>query len=92
MNDSRWLRIGTALTEAGNDQNAIGAVMQRFGVSPEQLQNLETLIRADMADAFATVFVVATVLVACCLVPAFFLPRRKVQVDTNPEHGVALTH
>lgn len=34
-----------------------------------------------LADAFATVFVVATVLVACCLVPAAFLPRRKVATD-----------
>ena len=31
-----------------------------------------------MADAFATVFIVATVLVACCLIPAAFLPRKKV--------------
>ena len=31
-----------------------------------------------MADSFAQVFMVATVLVACCLVPAFFLPRRKM--------------
>lgn len=31
-----------------------------------------------MADAFATVFVVATILVACVLIPAAFLPRRKV--------------
>jgi EmrB/QacA subfamily drug resistance transporter len=31
-----------------------------------------------MADSFATVFIVATVLVACCLIPAAFLPRRKV--------------
>ncbi|ABL79681.1 MULTISPECIES: DHA2 family efflux MFS transporter permease subunit [unclassified Nocardioides] len=31
-----------------------------------------------LADAFAHVFVVATVMVALVLVPAFFLPRRKV--------------
>jgi hypothetical protein len=31
-----------------------------------------------MADAFAAVFVVATLLVACCPVPAAFLPRTKV--------------
>ena len=31
-----------------------------------------------MADSFATVFIVATVLVACCLIPAAFLPRKKV--------------
>ena len=31
-----------------------------------------------MAGSFATVFIVATILVACCLVPAAFLPRRKL--------------
>ncbi len=31
-----------------------------------------------MADAFADAFTVAVILVACCLVPAFMLPRRKV--------------
>ncbi|MCW2774611.1 MAG: EmrB/QacA family drug resistance transporter, partial [Nocardioides sp.] len=31
-----------------------------------------------LADAFATVFVVATILVACVLIPAAFLPRKKV--------------
>lgn len=92
MNDSKWLRIGGAVQQAGDDQRAIAAIMERFGVTPEQLRNLESLVLGDMADAFATVFVVATILVACCLIPAAFLPRRKVQVDTDPEHGVALVH
>ena len=35
-------------------------------------------ILEHMADSFATVFIVATVLVACCLIPAAFLPRRKI--------------
>jgi hypothetical protein len=39
---------------------------------------------AGLADAFATVFVVATILVACVLVPAAFLPRRKVAHDVDP--------
>jgi EmrB/QacA subfamily drug resistance transporter len=32
---------------------------------------------ADMSDAFGNSFLVATILVAVCLVPAFLLPRRK---------------
>jgi EmrB/QacA subfamily drug resistance transporter len=32
---------------------------------------------ADMSDAFGNSFLVATILVALCLVPAFLLPRRK---------------
>jgi len=31
-----------------------------------------------MAASFATVFIVATILMACCSIPAAFLPRRKV--------------
>ncbi|MYR46397.1 DHA2 family efflux MFS transporter permease subunit [Streptomyces sp. SID5910] len=36
-------------------------------------------VRSQMGDAFATVFLVATVLVAVCLVPAALLPRKKVK-------------
>jgi EmrB/QacA subfamily drug resistance transporter len=36
------------------------------------------------ADAFATVFVVATILVACVLIPAAFLPRTKVAHPVDP--------
>jgi MFS family permease len=39
---------------------------------------------ADMADAFSHVFVVATILVACCLIPAFFLPRKKAVKQVDP--------
>jgi EmrB/QacA subfamily drug resistance transporter len=38
-----------------------------------------------MADAFRWVFVVATVMVAACLVPAFFLPRRPAAVTERTE-------
>lgn len=37
-----------------------------------------------LADAFADVFVVATVMVALVLVPAFFLPRKKVEHPADP--------
>ena len=37
-----------------------------------------------MADAFSSVFVVATVLVACCLIPAAFLPRTKPKKAVDP--------
>jgi len=36
-------------------------------------------IKDEMGDAFASVFLVAAVLVAVCLVPAFLLPRKKVK-------------
>jgi MFS family permease len=34
---------------------------------------------AGLADAYADAFTVAVILVAACLVPSFFLPRRKVE-------------
>ncbi|GAA4704416.1 DHA2 family efflux MFS transporter permease subunit [Nocardioides conyzicola] len=37
-----------------------------------------------LADAFATVFVVATILVACVLIPASFLPRKKIDHAVDP--------
>ena len=40
---------------------------------------------AGMADSFAEVFIVATVLVGCCLIPASFLPRRRITAaDAEP--------
>jgi EmrB/QacA subfamily drug resistance transporter len=39
---------------------------------------------AGLADSFATVFVVATVMVALVLVPAFLLPRRKSATPVDP--------
>ena len=41
-----------------------------------------------IAGAFADAFTVAVILVAGCLVPAFFLPRRKVA----PVDPAALVH
>lgn len=78
IKDSKFVAAGQALNEAGSDQSAVAAVMEKFGITPAQLENLQALATSDLADAFATVFIVATVLVACCLIPAFFLPRRKV--------------
>nr|WP_134740823.1 DHA2 family efflux MFS transporter permease subunit [Nocardioides sp. 503] len=39
---------------------------------------------AGLADSFATVFVVATVMVALVLVPAFLLPRRRSAAPVDP--------
>ncbi|MBB6627875.1 DHA2 family efflux MFS transporter permease subunit [Nocardioides sp. KIGAM211] len=38
---------------------------------------------AATADAYATVFVVATIMVAAVLVPAFFLPRRRLAASSE---------
>ena len=44
---------------------------------------------SDAADAFGSVFVTATVLVAVCLLPAFLLPRRRPAVTGDSEGAKA---
>ncbi|HYO38604.1 MAG TPA: DHA2 family efflux MFS transporter permease subunit [Nocardioidaceae bacterium] len=75
--------IGTALfsvllTNGFKSSDAVGALVgaQQSG---QPLRDPSVLGQAlsDMGEAFADSFVVATVLVALCLVPAFLLPRRK---------------
>jgi EmrB/QacA subfamily drug resistance transporter len=89
--------IGTALFSVllTNGFNASPAVGQRRAAleSPQGLRSLtdpSIVPRAlsAMADAFGSSFTVATVLVACCLVPALFLPRRK-PADTSERDGAA---
>jgi fucose permease len=78
IKDSRFASAGAALARAGDDPSTVAAIMEKFGLSPAQMDNLQALVTSDLADAFATVFIVATILVACCLIPAAFLPRTKV--------------
>jgi EmrB/QacA subfamily drug resistance transporter len=46
---------------------------------------------SELADAFGLTFVVATVLIVACLVPAFFLPRRKPPVALDSADDSAPT-
>jgi EmrB/QacA subfamily drug resistance transporter len=78
--------IGTALFSVllTNGFKASDAVMAlRAAVeSPEGVAALPDpsiipVALADMADAFGHAFLIAAILVAVCLVPAFLLPRRK---------------
>jgi EmrB/QacA subfamily drug resistance transporter len=43
---------------------------------------------ADMSQSFATCFVVAVVLVACCLIPVWFLPRKPSAAPVDPTAAV----
>ncbi len=45
--------------------------------------------RSALADAFGNTYVVAVVLILCCIVPALFLPRRKVQADPQRQEELA---
>ncbi|MCW2783177.1 MAG: drug resistance transporter, EmrB/QacA subfamily [Marmoricola sp.] len=91
--------VGTALfsvllTNGFNSHSEVGPFLGLRAAASQatgaKLQALEAQIQAlspkalvDMADSFAGVFVVATILVACCLIPAYFLPRKKLEVPTD---------
>ena len=89
VQDPFQIGLMTAIRQAGDDQGAVGRILQRAGVTPEQLQGVADTAQKAMADAFASAFTVATLLVALVLVPAFMLPRRRIEVDRNPEHTAA---
>jgi MFS family permease len=59
-----------------------GATPESLGLSPGQAQAVMAAGLQFMGESFGDVFLVATVLVGLCLVPAFFLPRKP------PEHHV----
>src|SRR3954466_10405329 len=92
--------IGTALFSVllTNGFNASAAVGQLRAAQEagRQLTSPAVVGRAlaDMADAFADAFLVGTVLVALCLVPAALLPRRKTSgsVDNDQAATVPLVH
>ena len=93
--------IGTALfsvllTNGFNASPAVGQLRAALE-SPDGLRSLTdpTVVPralAAMADAFGNVFVVATVLVALCLVPAFLLPRRKPADTRSADAAPVLLH
>lgn len=64
--------------------------MDRFNLTPSDLAALPGRVLDAMAGSFASVFIVATVLVACYLVPAYFLPRRKHSTPDGELVGAAL--
>ncbi|MGN6251365.1 MAG: DHA2 family efflux MFS transporter permease subunit [Marmoricola sp.] len=63
-------------------------VLDTAGASPQTATpvppDLMQRIIAALGDSFGQVFVIATILVACCLIPAFFLPRTKQEATVSP--------
>ena len=87
--------IGTALfsvllTNGFKDSPEVGMLQGALasGQGPESLPDPSILPKAiaDMADAFAGSFLVATVLVGLCLVPAALLPRSRPPSAAEPSH------
>lgn len=86
LNDKDPAALGAAavVSEADGDQGALSAAAGQLGVTVEQFQALAAQGLELMADSFASVFIVGTALVACCLIPAFFLPRRPASDPVDP--------
>jgi EmrB/QacA subfamily drug resistance transporter len=85
--DSAAIGRATRIGEGANgsdDPDVLARVAQQLGIDPATIGDVFARARLDMADSYATVFVVATILVAGCLVPAFFLPRHKADKPVDP--------
>jgi EmrB/QacA subfamily drug resistance transporter len=91
--------IGTALfsvllTNGFNSSEAVGQLRaaQESGQAPADPSVVPKAL-ADMADAFGDSFLVATVLVALCLLPALMLPRtRPAKTSDLDPSAAALLH
>jgi MFS family permease len=82
--DSPAIRLDGAAAALADQPAKLSALLAKAGLSPQDLDALHARALVDMADAFSTVFVVATILVALCLIPAFFLPRKKAERVVDP--------
>jgi MFS family permease len=71
-----------ALQNAGPAQRQ--AVLNQLHISSEQARQVTAQGLHYMGTSFGQVFLVSTVLVGCCLIPAFFLPRRPAETPVDP--------
>ena len=78
IKDSASAGAYLASRSAEGDQGVLAGIAEQFGLPLDEFTAFAASGQAPLADAFATVFIVATILVACCLIPAAFLPRTKV--------------
>ena len=67
------------VASVAGDESRLAQLLQSLGLSPDQVPDLLARVPADMADAFALTFTVGAILVGCCLIPAFFLPRKPAE-------------
>nr|WP_091733891.1 DHA2 family efflux MFS transporter permease subunit [Nocardioides scoriae] len=77
--DSRAISLGGAVQSLREQPDLLARFLREQGLTQADLAGLPARIVTDMADTFSWVFWVATALVALCLVPAFFLPRTKIE-------------
>jgi hypothetical protein len=71
-----------ALQSAGAGQRQ--SLLDQLHLTAAQAQQVTAQGLHFMGMSFGQVFLVSTVLVGCCLIPAFFLPRRPAQTPVDP--------
>jgi EmrB/QacA subfamily drug resistance transporter len=81
---SKSIELLGAVGALKDQPQKLADVLAQAGLRPQDVPSLTGRALSDMADAFSNVFVVATILVACCLIPAFFLPRTKTEQPVDP--------
>ncbi|MGI8523594.1 MAG: DHA2 family efflux MFS transporter permease subunit [Nocardioides sp.] len=69
---------------AGDDPQKQQAVLEQLHLSRAQAQPVVAQGLHFMGTSFGGVYLVATVLVGCCLIPAFFLPRKPPEREIDP--------
>ena len=77
-------RDGAATALADQPAKLLGAACQGRALPRRTSKMLHARALVDMADAFSTVFIVATIQPACRLISAFFLPRKKAERVVEP--------
>jgi EmrB/QacA subfamily drug resistance transporter len=60
------------------------AVLNQLHITSAQARQVTAQGLHFMGNSFGQVFLVSTVLVGCCLIPAFFLPRRPAETPVDP--------
>jgi len=82
--DQTAVGAASAAGGADGDQTKLAAIAQQMGLPMDKFQALVAHGLSEMAHAFGSAFVVGVVLVACCLIPAFFLPRKPPAEPIDP--------
>jgi EmrB/QacA subfamily drug resistance transporter len=92
--------IGTALfsvllTNGFNGSDALGKLIGARETGSQPDPRIIPQAFSDMSEAFSEVFLVATILVALCILPSLLLPRRRpadTAPDGEPVNAAALMH
>jgi len=73
-----------AIQGAGDDPAKRQAVIDQLGIPANQVDGIVSQGIHFMGSSFGHIYLVATVLVGLCLVPAFYLPRRPMEKVADP--------